>query len=87
MKTRSAAYYRKNPLSTPEMVVGGLVAAAVLGIGGYFVWSHYQAAAAAPPALPAGGVSAPTVSATSGTVPYDPSTYGPAPAGTVQASG
>jgi hypothetical protein len=39
---KSASYYRKNPLSDVELVVGGLVAAAVVGVGGYFVYQYYQ---------------------------------------------
>jgi hypothetical protein len=42
LRTKSANYYRKNPLSDVELVVGGLVAAAVVGIGGYFVYNYYQ---------------------------------------------
>jgi hypothetical protein len=46
MKTRSARYYKSNPLSTTEYVVGGLGLAAVLGIGTYFVYNYYQNQAA-----------------------------------------
>lgn len=46
MKTKRASYYRRNPLTTPELAVGGLVAAAVLGIGSYFVYNYYQNQAA-----------------------------------------
>jgi hypothetical protein len=42
---KSAAYYRANPLSTVEMVAGGLVGAAILGIGGYLLYQHYNAPA------------------------------------------
>jgi hypothetical protein len=44
MKTRSARYYRSNPLSDTELIVGGLVGVAVLGIGGYFLYSHFSTA-------------------------------------------
>jgi hypothetical protein len=46
MKTRRASYYRKNPLSTAELAIGGLVTAAVVGIGGYFIYQYYQTQAA-----------------------------------------
>jgi hypothetical protein len=84
MRTKSAKYYRSNPLSDTELVVGGLVAAAVVGIGGYLIYQHYNAPVAATAALPAPGTSAVTSSATPAgyyvpTAPYDPSnpaTYG-----------
>ena len=45
-------YRRSNPLTTSEYVVGGLVAAAVLGVGGYLIYKNSSANA-----LPAGLMS------------------------------
>lgn len=58
----------RNPaFSTTEMVVAGLVAAGVLGVGGYLIYQHNQAAAAASPAsLNAGLIAA---NASSGQAP------------------
>jgi hypothetical protein len=47
MKTKRASYYRKNPLDDTELIVGGLVVAAVIGIGGFFIYQHFQTQAAA----------------------------------------
>jgi len=35
-------YYRKNPLSDTEFLVGGLVTAAVVGVGGYLLYGYFQ---------------------------------------------
>jgi hypothetical protein len=61
------SYARSNPMTTAEMVVAGLVAAGVLGVGGYLIYQHNQAAAAASPAsLNAGLIAA---NASSGQAP------------------
>lgn len=59
---RSASYYRANPLSNTEMIVGGLVGVAVLGLGGYLLYQHFNPAttATAAGALPAGAQVAPS---------------------------
>jgi hypothetical protein len=33
---------RENPVTNTELIVGGLVAAAVVGIGGYLIYQHYN---------------------------------------------
>lgn len=43
-------YARSNPLSDTELIVGGLVGVAILGLGGYLVYTHYNA-------LPAGSTA------------------------------
>jgi uncharacterized membrane protein YebE (DUF533 family) len=46
-------------MTTGEMVIGGLVAAGVLGVGAYLIYQHNQTAAAASPAsLNAGLIAA-----------------------------
>jgi hypothetical protein len=47
MKTKRASYYRKNPLDDTELIVGGLVTLAVVGLGGYLIYNHFQTQAAA----------------------------------------
>jgi len=42
MRSKSSSYYRANPLSDTELVVGGLVTAAIVGIGSYLIYQHYQ---------------------------------------------
>jgi hypothetical protein len=53
MRRRRRSYRRSNPLTTSEYVVGGLVAAAVLGVGGYLIYKNSSANA-----LPAGSTAA-----------------------------
>ncbi len=66
------SYSRPNPLTTTEMIVGGAVGVAVLGIGAYLIYQHMNPA----PTVPAfaavnqasgiaplpGGTGAPTAS-------------------------
>jgi hypothetical protein len=69
---KSAAHYRANPLQTSEIVVGCLVGAAALGVGGYFLYQYLNppagaaqlaaANAAAGQAPLPGGTGAPTAS-------------------------
>jgi len=75
MRARKNAYYRKNPLSTTELVVGGLVVAAVTGIGGYILYQHFNPPAAST-ALPAVNASNPGVLPTAPYDPSNPATYG-----------
>ena len=56
------SYRRSNPLTTSEYVVGGLVAAAVLGVGGYLIYKNSSANA-----LPAGLTSPGGVITSTGT--------------------
>jgi hypothetical protein len=42
MRAKSRRYYRRNPLTTTELVVGGLVTAAVVGVGGYILYQYFQ---------------------------------------------
>lgn len=71
-------YRRPNPLTTAEMIIGGLVAAGVLGVGGYLIYQHNQASAAAaansPAALNAGLIAA---NAASGQAPLPGGTGAP----------
>jgi len=67
---RSASYYRANPLSNTEMIVGGLVGVAVLGLGGYLLYQHFNPAATAG-ALPAGAqVAAPGTYGSANPAPF-----------------
>jgi hypothetical protein len=70
---RSASYYRANPLSNTELIVGGLVGVAVLGLGGYLLYQKYGSSSSA--ALPTGAQVA------------APGTFGSATAAGVDASG
>jgi hypothetical protein len=59
MRTRSARYYRKNPLTNSELLIGGGVAIALTGIGIYFLATRNTlpaapASAISPPVLPGG---------------------------------
>jgi hypothetical protein len=51
------SYRRSNPLTTSEYVVGGLVAAAVLGVGGYLLYKNSSANALPAGTTAAGGVT------------------------------
>jgi hypothetical protein len=35
-------YARENPVTDTELIVGGLVTLAVVGIGGYLIYQHYN---------------------------------------------
>ncbi len=73
-------YYRRNPLSTTELVIGGLVGVAVLGIGGYIL---YQALNPTPAAAAASGPTAAQLQANPALASYEAATTSPgAPAGT-----
>ena len=53
---RSASYYRANPLTDMELAAYGLAGVAVLGLGGYLLYQHFNPAATAATAqLPPSG--------------------------------
>jgi hypothetical protein len=69
-RTKTMAHYRKNPLTTTEFVIGGLVTAAVVGTGFYVLYNYFnnpannlaQVNAATGQAPLPGGTGAPTAS-------------------------
>jgi len=56
-RRHTTRYYRANPLSDTELIVGGLVGLAVIGVGGYAIYNYYQGHAANAAALANGTAS------------------------------